>query len=73
MGIEINVFIAVVMIIYGIVALYYPTHTNLSFVLYGLLLMIMKNAIPIVTGIACSKKLLEGLTQYLERFHTVNC
>ena len=65
-GIEINVIIVIIMIAYFV----YDGLTGPSLsksIIYGLFLMIIKNAIPVATGIASSKKIREGLIHYFQQ------
>ena len=70
-AIELNVIIVGVLITFFVISQLTDPST-IKALTYGLFLMIVKNAIPIVTGIATSKKIREGILQYFERIHTVN-
>ena len=70
MAIEVNVVIASVMITYFVIE-QSTDPSIIKAILYGLFLMIVKNAIPVATGIATSKKIREGILQFSEQVHTI--
>ena len=70
-SIKLNVLIASVMIGYGIFSESLEPSTFKA-ITYGLFLMVMKNAIPVATGITTSKKIQQGIRQYFETLHTIN-
>ena len=66
-SIELNVIIAGVMIAYGIFSEALEP-SIFKAITYGLFLMVMKNAIPVATGITTSRKIQQGIRQYFEPF-----